>query len=72
MKKEVPFSIPLARARELLDTEVGAQVLGTSAVWVGQVLSVDTEAVGGVADAVALLLSLVRCSIKIRSCCGLT
>lgn len=54
-KKEVPFSIPLARARQLLDTEVGAQVLGRSTVWVGQVLCVDTETVSGVADAVTLL-----------------
>lgn len=55
MKKEVSFSIPLARARQLLDTEVGAQVLGASAVGIGQVLCVDTEAVSGVADAVTLL-----------------
>lgn len=50
-----PISIPLAGARQLLDTEVGAQVLGTGTVGVGQVLCVDTEAMGSVADAVTLL-----------------
>ena len=48
------MSIPLVRARQLLDTEVGAQVLGAGTVGVCQVLCVDAEAVGGVADAVTL------------------
>lgn len=48
------ISIHLARARQLLDTEVGAHLLGTSGVRIGQVLCIDTEAVSGVTDAVAL------------------
>jgi hypothetical protein len=51
-KRELLFS--LAGARQLLDTEVGAQVLGARTVGVCQVLSVDSEAVSGVADAVTL------------------
>lgn len=54
-KNEDPISIPLVGARQLLDTEVGAQVLGAGTVGVGQVLCVDTEAMGSVADAVTLL-----------------
>ena len=54
-----PISISLVRARQLLDTEVCAQILSGGAVWVCQVLCVDTEAVGGVADAVALSVLLV-------------
>ena len=54
VKKGIAMLIPLAGARQLLDTEVGAQVLGAGTVGVGQVLCVDTEAVGGVTDAVTL------------------
>ena len=50
----IRISIPLVRARQLLDTEVGAQILSASAIGICQVLCVDAEAVGGVADAVAL------------------
>ena len=61
------MSIPLVRARQLLDTEVGAQVLGAGTVGVCQVLCVDAEAVGGVADAIALSWLLVQYSTVFRS-----
>lgn len=48
------ISIHLARARQLLHTEIGAQLLSGRGVWVCQVLCVDTEAVSGVTNAVAL------------------
>lgn len=41
-------------ALQLLNTEVGAELLGAGAVGVGQVLCIDAEAVGSVADTVAL------------------
>jgi len=61
------MSTPLAGARQLLDTEVGAQVLGAGTVGVGEMLCVDAEAVGGVADAIALSWLLVQYSTVFRS-----
>jgi hypothetical protein len=44
---------------QLLDGEVGAQRLGAGRVWISKVLVIDTEAVGGVTNAVALLVKLI-------------
>lgn len=42
-------------ALQLLDDEIGAHLLRVGVARVGEMLSVDALAVGGIADAVALL-----------------
>jgi hypothetical protein len=44
---------------QLLDGEVGAQRLGVSVCWISKVLGIYAEAVGGVANAVALVVKLI-------------
>lgn len=47
-------ALPHHLALQLLNTKVGTKRLGAGAVGVSQVLCVDAEAVGSVADTVAL------------------
>ena len=49
-----PAFIPLARARQLLDTEVGAEILRAATARIGQVLCVNTKPMLRIANPISL------------------